>query len=608
VADFTDESYAGGSIGFMTYQSKVTYTNCRIRILENTKSLTAMKLTGATLKQTFSSEKTYYQASAAATAVSFRLSLEATEGTTIHVNGQKYAEGASYATLNLSYGENRYEIVTTTSDGKQDQTILLVNRALTAEEVYSDTYRPYFHYTSASGWENDPNGLIYNEKTGEYHLYYQYPPHDIGFNASAMTWGHAVSTDLVHWVQQGVAIDTDRLGCIWSGSCVVDEENSSGLFDDSTDPKERLVAIYTYYNQKQAIAYSPDGGYTWKKYEGNPVLSCDTYGYDFRDPKVQWIEDADQPNGGLWLMIVAGGRAQIYTSPDLIHWTFNSALTYLDGSPVYSECPDLYCLPVDGNPNNRKWVYVGGGSFYIIGDLKKVKGMYQFVATSQRNDCYNGGSDVYATTSFYNDPKGRRVSMSWIQDYSASSYEDKNWNGAMTVPYETTLRTVDGQIILCSYPVEELSTLYGETVWEGSDLSVGSSNVLPEITEKIYRMELSLDLGDSTSLTIRIRKSAKNRFLLRYDRQKQLLTLTTDVGSYSAPLKEQNGKIDLTLLVDASILEVFGNSGEAAICARYYPIESSSEQTTELTCSGGNAKILWGKVQKMKSSWLTIDN
>jgi sucrose-6-phosphate hydrolase SacC (GH32 family) len=121
-------------------------------------------------------------------------------------------------------------------------------------------------------------------------------------------------------------------------------------------------------------------------------------------------------------------------------------------------------------------------------------------------------------------------------------------------------------------------------------------------------MELSLDLGDSTSLTIRIRKSAKNRFLLRYDRQKQLLTLTTDVGSYSAPLKEQNGKIDLTLLVDASILEVFGNSGEAAICARYYPIESSSEQTTELTCSGGNAKILWGKVQKMKSSWLTIDN
>ena len=193
---------------------------------------------------------------------------------------------------------------------------------------YHEPYRPQFHYSPPCQWMNDPNGMIYYE--GEYHLFYQ-------FNPNAMTpgtihWGHAVSPDLVHWQTLPIALFPDDIGPIWSGSAVVDEHNTSGLVAGGG-----LVAIYSYQNQSQGVAYSTDKGRTWTKYVGNPIIAA--LAKDFRDPKVFWYEPTK-----LWVMVIAAGRElQIFTSPDLLTWEMTSHLTGQIAGGVW-EVPDLFPL------------------------------------------------------------------------------------------------------------------------------------------------------------------------------------------------------------------------------------------------------------------------
>lgn len=194
---------------------------------------------------------------------------------------------------------------------------------------YSEDYRPQFHYTPHANWMNDPNGLVYNEETGEYHLFYQYCKTLIESQPDKY-WGHAVSVDLVNWKELEPTNNPDTMGGIWSGSAVIDRKNTSGFFDENTKPGARMVAFFTYAGgdtthgfQKQGVAYSLDNGKSWIKYAGNPVIKGFKNGavlYENRDPKVIWYPDVSYKNGGIWLMMIAEMRARLFSSHNLIDW------------------------------------------------------------------------------------------------------------------------------------------------------------------------------------------------------------------------------------------------------------------------------------------------
>ncbi|MFJ8364288.1 GH32 C-terminal domain-containing protein [Streptomyces sp. NPDC093984] len=240
-----------------------------------------------------------------------------------------------------------------------------------ADTLYQEQYRPQFHFTPAQNWMNDPNGLIYYK--GQYHLFFQYNPE--GNTWGNMSWGHAVSTDLVHWKQLPLAIPQDDQEMIFSGSVVLDKNNSTGFGTKANPP---MVAVYTSQQkatgkQEQALAYSTDGGTTWKKYSGNPVLDIDST--NFRDPKVFWYAPTHS-----WLMAVALSdqrKVSFYSSPDLKKWTHLSDFGPAGATGGVWECPDLFPLPVDGNPKKTKWVLVvgtqsiagGTGTQYFTGDF-----------------------------------------------------------------------------------------------------------------------------------------------------------------------------------------------------------------------------------------------
>ena len=207
------------------------------------------------------------------------------------------------------------------------------------DPVKLDLLRPVYHFTPPGQWMNDPNGLVYFD--GEYHLFYQHDPYSL-LNGP-MHWGHAVSADLIHWEHLPIALYPDAIGHIWSGSAVVDRANTSGFV-----PGGGLVAIFSYSDQSQGIAYSQDRGRTWTVYAGNPVIPSP--GTDFRDPKVFWHEASGQ-----WIMVIAKGElAQFFQSPDLIHWRLASA--FGEGHGAHGdvwEMPDLFPLTVEGE---SKWV------------------------------------------------------------------------------------------------------------------------------------------------------------------------------------------------------------------------------------------------------------
>lgn len=469
------------------------------------------------------------------------------------------------------------------------------------DTLYREEHRPQFHFSPLKNWMNDPNGLVYDPSNGTWHLFYQYNPY--GMSIGNQVWGHAESTDLVNWTQiDEIAIDQDDgLGAIFSGSVVVDEKNTSGFFGDNKKGESKLVAIYTadggdttHGVEKQCIAYSKDHGHTWIKYTGNPVLPNDNnvWGRDFRDPKVFWYD-------GQWMMVIAGGRARLFTSPDLIHWTFAGDLG------MDSECPCLYPLPVDGDSNNIKWVYVASGRWYKIGSLKKEGKEYKFVPETEALP-YNGGSEVYATQNFYNDGSGKNrvISISWMQDHSASQLEDKGWNGVMTLPYEQQIRTVNGQLRLTSYPVEEVDSLRGVDLYSGADqeITTKTGNVLSGIAVANFEIVATIAVEDATQFGFSLRKGIGEQIKVTYDVGKKQLSLYRSNGGILTQSLSPNadGTITLRILVDNSIVEVFGNSGEAAISALCFP---SKESVGMEFFTKGNVTVKEMQVYNLKSIW-----
>ena len=329
-------------------------------------------------------------------------------------------------------------------------------------QIFTENLRPQFHFTPAEHWINDPNGLVFYK--GKYHLFFQHNPS--GNLWGNMSWGHSVSSDLTHWEHLPVAIDCTDTSGIFSGSAVIDHQNTSGFGSLDNPP---MIAIYTVHqndgsNQSQHIAYSLDEGTTWTKYADNPVL--DEGMKDFRDPKVSWDEQSQS-----WLMTVAKPleyKIAFYTSPDLKSWQHLSDFGPLGATGGCWECPDLFQLTT---PTGEKaWVLIvslnpggitgGSGTQYFIGNWDGKT----FTTSQNKTKWIDYGRDNYAGVTFSNVGDNRRIFIGWMSNWDyASKYPSPIWRGQMTAPRELQIIEINGDHLLTSHPIKELVAAHDNT-------------------------------------------------------------------------------------------------------------------------------------------------
>lgn len=362
----------------------------------------------------------------------------------------------------------------------------------------TDYYRPVYHHTPLYGWMNDPNGMVY--KDGEYHLYFQYNPY--GSKWGNMHWGHSVSTDLVHWNHLKPAIARDTLGHIFSGSTVVDKDNTAGYGNNA------MIALYTSasdeHGQIQCMAYSTDDGRTYTKYEKNPVLVPFDGLKDFRDPKVFWYEPDKK-----WVMIVSADKEmRFYASQNLKDWEYMSAFGKGYGAqPNQFECPDFIQLPVDGNKNKMKWVMLvninpgcmfgGSATEYFVGDFDGKE--FTCDTKPETVKWLDYGKDHYAAVCISNTGE-RIISIPWMSNWQYANVTPiRQYRGANGLPRELSLYTKDGQIYVAADVVKEVEALRKDTR-SFDPITVKDEYKIDEIvpqTDGAY--ELEMDITPNTS-------------------------------------------------------------------------------------------------------------
>lgn len=603
IVSITDSSAKHGTrLGLLDYNTSLKYTNVRFAELsDDVPELTA--LTG--LSTDFNGQSSMKETLPFGTK-ELKLTATAKNGT-LSATAEGAAVTVSGKNITVSDIKSNFDLVISVTKGAIVRSyVVSVKVEPDPASIYKEEWRSQLHFSPLINWINDPNGLVFDPSNNTWHLFYQYNPY--GLNIANQVWGHAVSTDLVHWKELDIAIPQDSFGAVFSGSAVVDENNTTGFFTDNKPGESKLVAIYTsdggdttHGVEKQCLAYSKDHGVTWIKpdlnIDKNIVVSNagNKYGRDFRDPKIFRYDDK-------WFMVVAGGRARLFTSDNLIDWTMVCDMGF------DSECPDFYPLAVDGDANNVKWVYTASGDWYIIGRLEKVSDTrYKFVKESDRIP-YNGGAEIYATQSFYNDGTGtnRRIGISWLQDNSASSLSGKTWNGAQSLPYEQTLRTVNGKIVLTSYPVAEVNALRGtQTVNLKNPTAEAANSALAKNPGKAYDLVLTFKPGEGSVTTLTLRDNGSNNVQVIYDSKTSKLRVVRGkastasgnipTGTMEMPLyPDEDGNVTIRVLMDTTIIEVFGNEGEAACTGYIFP--GSDCINSSLTVSGEigiNSMKLW---------------
>lgn len=376
-----------------------------------------------------------------------------------------------------------------------------IQLADTFDTANTDYYRPVYHHTPLYGWMNDPNGLVY--KDGEYHLYFQYNPY--GSRWGNMHWGHSVSKDLVHWEHLDPAIARDTLGQIFSGSVVVDANNSAGY------GKDALVAFYTSasdeHGQIQCMAYSTDNGRTYTKYEKNPILTPFDGLRDFRDPKVFWYEPAQK-----WYMIVSADKnMRFYSSADLKQWEYLSQFGEGYGvQPNQFECPDFVQLPVDGNKDNMKWVMIvninpgclfgGSATEYFVGtfDGKEFKCDNDKSVTKW----LDFGKDHYATVCFSN-TGDRVIAVPWMSNWQYANITPIRQNrGANALPRELSLYSKGGEVYMAANVVKEVEALRKETRKVDNFSLKGEQTISDVVAAEECAFEVEVDVTPGKSQTV----------------------------------------------------------------------------------------------------------
>lgn len=427
----------------------------------------------------------------------------------------------------------------------------------TFDTANREKYRPVYHHTPAWGWMNDPNGMFY--KDGVWHLYFQYNPY--GSQWENMTWGHSTSTDLLHWTFQGAPIEADAWGTIFSGSAVVDHNNTAGF------GKGAVVAMYTSAgeNQTQSIAYSNDNGQTFTKYAGNPVLTSNTP--DYRDPHVFWNEDIKR-----WNMIMAEGQhMDIYSSADLKEWKLESQFgaEYGNHGGVW-ECPDLMKMKVRGT-DQYKWMLLcninPGGPFggsatqYFVGQFDGHK--FTCESAPEVTKWMDYGKDHYATVTFDNAPDGRRVAMAWMSNWQyANQVPTMQFRSANSVPRDLDLYEYQGQTYCGVTPSPELAAARPKK----------ATKTLTEACEMVVTLKgnatitLANDKGEQVVMTY----DEKSRTFAMDRTKSGQKEFSDDFAALTvAPV---HGKMSqLRLFIDRSSIEAFDADGKMAMTNLVFP-------------------------------------
>jgi fructan beta-fructosidase len=456
---------------------------------------------------------------------------------------------------------------------------------------------------------NDPNGLVFYD--GEYHLFYQYNPFEDTWGH--MSWGHAVSHDRLHWEHLPVALHEADGVMMFSGSAVIDWQNTSGFGSHGSPP---LVAVYTGHSdieQTQNVAYSTDRGRTWTKYAGNPVLSIGSR--DFRDPKVFWHEGSQR-----WIMVTVLSdqhKVRFDASPDLKHWGHLSDFGPAGAVDGLWECPDLFALPVEDKPDSRKWVLKvdvlrGIGPQVFIGDFDGTRFIPDPGEEQIRRVDY--GADFYAAQSWSDEPDGRQIWIGWMNNWHyANDIPTSPWRGLFSIPRELFLRRALDGLHLIQQPVEGLKRLR-QPIYHATDTEVTVVNSQLARLKLGMAQEIKVEFTPNTAaeLGLKIYTGTDEETLIGYDsRSQELLVDRRHSGDntfsdrfaavHRAPLPQEQGKIRMHIFLDSCSVEIFGNDGYAVISDLIFPqLENSS---LKFYTHGGdmsiNALQIWSLVDKI---------
>lgn len=469
----------------------------------------------------------------------------------------------------------------------------------TFDTTNSERYRPAFHHTPLYGWMNDPNGMFY--KDGLWHLYYQYNPY--GSKWQNMSWGHSTSPNLIDWEHQPIAIEPNGLGTIFSGSAAVDTANTAGF------GKDAVIALYTSCanSQVQSLSYSNDNGMTFKYYPGNPVIPNSS---EARDPKIFWHEPTNR-----WVLVLAHAlekEMQIYSSPDLLNWTLESAFGKGFGAQggVW-ECPDLFQLPIKGT-DQSKWVLLcninpgspmgGSGTQYFIGDFDGKT--FTPDAGPEVSKWMDFGKDHYATVTWSGAPDNRRTAIGWMSNWQyANEVPTMQFRSANTMPRELGLfRADDGEIYLSSLPSPELKLLRkNERTYGKSTIgSKGKEYPIPELCE----LNIDYDAQGCDSLSFILSNDAGEEVVMNVNTSAKEFSMDrsksgiTDFSAHFpattvAPLLRNAGKGTLQLFIDKCSIEAFDSEGRFVMTNLAFP--SKPYTTLKIAAYGGKGKI--GKVE-----------
>lgn len=463
-----------------------------------------------------------------------------------------------------------------------------------------EDFRPEFHFTPKKNWMNDPNGMFYLD--GTYHLFFQYHPD--GNTWGPMHWGHATSEDMVKWEEQPIALEPDENGTIFSGSTVVDHDNTSGLGDGNTPP---VIAIFTYHDaeaaeegkddfQTQGIAFSLDAGKTWTKYKENPVVKNPGI-KDFRDPKVSWNEEEQK-----WIMALAvQDRISFYSSPNLLDWQHESDFgKNLGGHGGVWECPDLIKMPVEGT-NEEKWVLLvsinpggpngGSATQYFVGDFDGKEFIPdESISNLKENHEYwlDFGKDNYAGVTWSNIPEedSRTLFIGWMSNWLyANEVPTETWRSAMTVARELKLHKKDSTYLVSSIPVAELEKykkkiIAEETVeidkdWklqQKGNIDFSTAEIkfeIPRLQEDTYEFNLSNDQGD----TLKFGYNHHNKEFFIDRSQSGLVDFKENFSDKisKAPRFSSEDNLKIHAIIDKMSIELFFDDGQTVMTEIFFP-------------------------------------
>jgi sucrose-6-phosphate hydrolase SacC (GH32 family) len=491
---------------------------------------------------------------------------------------------------------------------------------LTSNTATADIYRPALHYSARNTWLNDPNGLIHYD--GVYHLYYQNNP--LGSVWGNMSWGHATSTNLLTWTEHPIAIPCDETEDIFSGSIVHDSQNTSGFSAGFGGP---LVAVYTsafkpgsgYEGiQAQSLAYSLDGGYTWTKHANNPVLNRGSA--DFRDPKV-FRYDGDA--GSYWIMVAVEAKnfqVVLYKSEDLKNWEPLSTFGPANATGGIWECPDLFPLPVDGDPEDLKWVLTvnlnpggpnkGSAGQYFIGDFDgttftSTSTITEDPQTPARLNEYrwlDWGRDYYAAVSFNDAPDNRRLMIAWMNNWEyANHIPTTPWRSPMSLAREISLQTIDGDVHLVQRPAGDWTAWADPKYLRLSETTIHDGvRVLGSGAGSVQRIDVSFVPGSAAEFGLILRGDGVTgtRVGIRPD-EGELFVDRRESGQTdfhesfpsldTAPIRTTAGSYRLTIFVDRCSIEVFAEDGRVTMTELIFPAETSTELSVYAV--GGTATI-----------------